>query len=245
MADYTAAGRYGAMPLPAVAPAAGEAVTERALPLLGAYLQAFLNTYGLTASQSVIPNMPFVRRVFTHNPSYESFHSVEQPSIYLYRTGGGEPEWIAEEYRLLRDDVTLLWVFPVSQSEVQRLRRPLVGGLVKLVDDAVERMRDPCFQILGDPDPLAPAQGSDVFFAAGVVEFKLRGWTPAALVVNDEVNRKSLTYPAVKLDFLLRERDVRSTAGFDSPYTINVKYTSAEDGSVITEAEYQYGYSTD
>jgi hypothetical protein len=59
------------------------------------------------------------------------------------------------------DTVTLLWVFPTGSQAAERIRVPFVHALVKLIDAAVERDRDPCYVKAGDTDPTAATLPAD------------------------------------------------------------------------------------
>jgi hypothetical protein len=155
---------YGGLAIPLAAPLAGDTVTDRALSIYARYFQAVLNARAPIAWQAVHPTVtgtmtplanPVVRTILTHDPREVSFDEKELPALYLDRTGGERPEWKAEDYRVAPDTWRLLWVFPAAVQAAQRLRNSITNGIVKAIDRAVERVRDPAFVDPNDPDPTA------------------------------------------------------------------------------------------
>lgn len=214
-----ASGHYGALRVPALARLPGEAAGDPGLSLVGAYLQAFLNTYAGDLWASVAPGsapghpaVP-VKKVFTHDPREVALSEHDFPSLYLFRTGGDPPEQIAEDWRITTDTLAVLWIFPREGSqEAARTRRPFAAALAKLIDKAIHRMRDPCFVVPGDPDPAAVDFGSNLFRIARILELAPAGrWEIAAVTVNGEDggtgDRAGPTYRAILYPMTIRERD--------------------------------------
>ena len=162
MADH-----YGALPIPAPAPPANTPVGDPGLDIYAQFFAAVLNARAQDAWSAVQPPVtglatvadglvnPVVRTVLEHNPEEISFDEKQLPAIYLDRTGGGEPYWLAEDYRNTHDVWRLLWIFPTAQQYSQKQRNSFTNAIVKVLDRAIEQMRDPAFVYDTDPDPTA------------------------------------------------------------------------------------------
>lgn len=143
--------RYGTTLIPAETPDAGEAAGDRALNVCLDFFETFINRSLARAWASVAPpktagfptprEMP-VSKSFTHDPERGSFNEASLPALYLYRKRG-KPEWIAEDWRVSKDELTLLWVFPPATTPAQRQRDVIANVLAKSLDVAIERYRDP------------------------------------------------------------------------------------------------------
>lgn len=158
---------YGALAIPIPAPAAGEAVADPALDIMGAFFAAVLNANAQTAWSAVQPPVrglatvadglvnPVVRTILEHNPEEIVFDEKQLPAIYLDRMGGEAPFWYAEDYRNTHDGWRLLWIFPTAQQYTQKQRNSFTNGIVKVLDRAIEALRDPAFVWPADTDPTA------------------------------------------------------------------------------------------
>jgi hypothetical protein len=242
-----ASGVYGGMSIPTATPAAGEAVTDPALSLVGLYLRAFVNAYGGAAWRAVAPGTDPVATVYTHDPRRRQayFNEAELPAIFLTRTGGAPRERVAEELRIIVDTVALLWVFPLGKREQQRVREPFVAGLVRLIDRALDATRDPCFIVAGDTDPNAEKFGSDVFGLTRISALDFVRWDRATVDIRVEggVGRErspeTRSYEAALVTLSLAERDVADVEDATEPVALSFT-TTTPDGAVIT-AEYFNG----
>lgn len=254
----SAGGHYGALPIPTAARAPGEAVTDRALTVVGGYLRAFLNAYAVEAWRSVDPSNPPVKRFYTHDPREGGLNERDFPSLYLFRTGGDPPERISEEWRMTSDQILVLWVFPREGTHaVAQLRRPFVAGLAKLLDRALWLGRDASFVAEGDPDPAAAERGSDVFRLGGLVDLTPGGrWEIATINIDADGagGGEGATYHAIAYPLTARELDAPGlllpggaidpaadgaggASPFDAPFGVNVRITTPDAQRVI--AEYQ------
>lgn len=155
---------YGVEAIPLAAPTGTDAVADRAISLFGAYFSAVLNARAPLAWAAVAPaptgtvtalTMPVVRTVLTHDPRKVSFSEAQLPAIYLDRTSGERPLWQVEDWRIVNDAWTMLWVFPPAVQATQRARNSITTGIVKVIDRAVEQCRDPAWVLTGDADTTA------------------------------------------------------------------------------------------
>lgn len=158
---------YGALAIPLPAPPAGGSVADPGLDVMAAFFAAVLNARAQVAWTAVQPPVtglatqpnglvnPVVRTILEHNPEQIVFDEKQLPAIYLDRVSGEEPIWLAEDYRNTHDVWRLWWVFPTAVQYTQRMRNSFGNGLVKVLDRAIEALRDPAFVWPGDPDATA------------------------------------------------------------------------------------------
>lgn len=159
---------YGAITLPVEPPLAGVEVADPGVTLVAQFAQAVLNAYGQAAYSAVCPPVtglqtgtgtltnPVVRKALERDPSEEEFAESDLPAVFVFRNGGEQPFWLAEDYRVEPDTWTLLWLFqPAPQATRTRLKS-FVNGIVKILDARIESMRDPSYVAAWDPDPTAP-----------------------------------------------------------------------------------------
>lgn len=149
---------YGALKLPVQLPDGTDAVSDPALSRLGEYFQAFCNANGQAAFDRLgVPRVrglapPVIRSIFTHDPTKLVFNEAHLPALYVTRSNGGKPEWIAEDYRIATDVWTVLWVFPPGQQANQRIRESFTNAIGKMTDMAIEMVRSPAWAWADDPD---------------------------------------------------------------------------------------------
>lgn len=153
--------QWGATALPLATPATGEAVTDRALSTVGAYLQAFVNEHGATAWQAVHKNAAIasnvpVRHVYTYNPedARREFNDRTFPALFLWRESGDD-DYLGADWRVDNAVWRALWIFPPANQQDQPGRDPFLSGLVKLVSYALKRGRDASYQAAADADTTA------------------------------------------------------------------------------------------
>lgn len=212
--------------------------TDGALDYFGAYLQAYLNSYTPIAFHSAFPGVQPVATVYTHDPRKFAFNERDLPALYLFREKSLErPTDIGQDYRINYDNVVLLWVFPTvsrGPQETARVRYPWASGLVKAIDHAIERMRDPCYVAPGDTDPTAPLQGSLVFLLAKVDGFRVMKWERAQIEIDTGRPGERRHYDAIAIGCEMQERLEILPDLFDTPYGIDVLIEDA-DGVPLTE----------
>lgn len=151
--------RWGITNLPLETPGLDEAVTDKAITIVGAYLKAFVNAYGATAWQSVhkdpAPNLP-VSTMFPYNPEEprREFNDKSLPALFIWRASGDD-DWLATDWRVETSVWKVLWIFPPANQQKQTARDPFPNGLAKLFSLALKRGRDPVYQIAADADVTA------------------------------------------------------------------------------------------
>ena len=152
--------RFGAVDVPLLpSPAPTDGVTDPALSILGRFIAAVLNANAQQAADAVVPqrsgvSVPVVRAAFTHDPKLYIFNESALPALFIWRARG-KPSWLAEDIRQFEDELQLLWVFMPASQEVQVRRDPLLNGITKLLDYAIESYRSPSYVFAGDSDPQA------------------------------------------------------------------------------------------
>jgi len=159
--------QYGGLPIPLQVPTVGSEVADPSVSIVAAYAAAVLNAHAQAAYGSVVPPVsglvtrptpfanPVVRKFFTRDPGEEEFQESDLPAIYCWRQEGDRPYWMAEDYRVAEDHLILQYWFQPAPQASRTLVQSFVNGVVKVLDRAIEQMRDPVFVAPGDPDPTA------------------------------------------------------------------------------------------
>jgi hypothetical protein len=226
---------WGPLPVPNVAPAAGEAPSDPALSYLLAFLKAFLqddgNATGAWTRAGVAPNIPIVRSVFPYDPSEGGFLETQLPALYGWRSEMQAPEQIADGVRTRVSTLALLWVFPPAQGPTQRVRESITNAIASAVDLAIERGRTPRFKVTGDTDPRSAAEGSDVWRFMAFWHLRLGVVRPAKLDVPVTTAGKTETrhYDAVALNLTLEEDLTLDMGRFDALAGLDLKIENAAD----------------
>lgn len=157
-------------------------IGDPALGMVGAYLAATLNTYCGAAWLALRPRpnpgeQKPVRNVFTHNPQERSFNESQLPALFLWRDDSTFAD-IGDGWRRQDGKWRGLWIFPPDPQEKQTPRRPFGNAVAKVIDNALERGRDPSWVLAEDLDPGAdgydPTAGS---FAADADSIRLSAAT--------------------------------------------------------------------
>lgn len=199
----TAPSQFGALPLPAPAPAQGETAGDPGLDVLLAFARAVINTsagavYATVASGLGDP----VKTIRPHNPEQVVFNERDLSALFGWRTGG-EIETLADDYDVETSRLTLLWVLVPSQQEHLALRGPIINAVAKSLDAALRRGRHPAWTQTGDTDTQAAARGSFLWSWAGWFAFDKASWKLQDLIVSK--HGVDARYPAVQWDLTVRE----------------------------------------
>ncbi len=164
------ADEYGGLEIPvAISATSPEATGDPALEVMSNYIAAFLNKYASTAWQSICPRLvsegespiPVVKTVFVHNPEEYVFNEKNLPALYIWRQKGNVTTYMAEEYRVFHDVWTALWIFLPAVQQTQRARDNFTNAIAKVVDRAIEQVRDPVYVAPGDTDSEAADVAAD------------------------------------------------------------------------------------
>lgn len=168
---------YGVLALPAPAPGAGDVATDPALKVLLDFAQAILNAELSTAWAVPYPGVSPVQATFAHDPERESFVDKNLPALYGFRAPRTPSEWMAEDYEVAHDTITLQLVMASTAQARTLLRSPLLNGAAKALDSAIWLDRHPAYVKVGDTDPKAAT------LAAAPTAVRLSHATPTAPVV--------------------------------------------------------------
>jgi hypothetical protein len=231
---------WGALPLPAVAPATGAAPGDPALTYLLGFLKAFLqDDANLTAAWTiagVAPSQPIVNRAFAHDPNEGAFNEASLPALYGWRSEMQAPEQLADDVRTRASTITLLWVFPMATQANQAVRRPIFNAIAHAVDLAVERGRTPSFVVPGDTDPNAAFLGSNVWTWMAFWQLRMGAARPAKLDV--PVKTATATeirhYDAIQITLSLEEDLSVDMSRYDALAGLDLKL---EDDAAVVLAE--------
>lgn len=147
---------FGEIEIPLAPPAEGETVADPCLVVVLGYLKALLNANLGAAWNAVAPGKLPVNGIFAVDPKKRGFNERDLPALYITRQQpNAPPEWMAADWYVTNDMLRLTWVFPPEPQTKQMLRGTFGNGIVKAIATAIERERDACFVLAGDPDPTA------------------------------------------------------------------------------------------
>lgn len=199
---------FGAATLPLATPVTGEAAGDPGLTRIVNYLQAWLNARDLGAFHAVVPagqSAVIVNKAYTHDPAQFLLNEKDLPSLYLFRTGGRQVEWLAEDWDISHDTLQLYWVLADREQNFQRLRTTLASGLHKEIYHAIETGRHPAYVLAGDTDPKAATLGSLLYTAANVFAIDVGTWDVGKLNVQ-MTDGKPAQFDRVGIKLELQER---------------------------------------
>jgi len=227
---------FGAAPLPFDPPngdAAGpdESVSDPLIDTTLAFFQAVINDAGAAAWQKVSPGAALVANVRTNDPEEIVFNEKDLPCLYLCRTGGDGPEWLAEDYLVSHDTLRLFWVFPPARQSFQAFRSQILNGITKALAAAVHLNRHPAWVDPGDTDPQAKTYGSVFSDRAGWIDFELGKWSSKAIRI-DMANGPARTYPALQMEMRVTEWFRQDLAKFALLAGADTK-TTTSDGEIV------------
>lgn len=160
---------YGATAIPLVPQPHGVPVADAALGVLLGYLRAVLGASCASAWAAVVPNKPVVANAFAYNPALYPLNPNDLPARYAFRgdvdgrTVGERAEDIASDYRLSKEHITLIWIYPSPQVAHIRRRDSFVNGIAKAIDAALTAGRHPSWIAANetDTDALTVAAADD------------------------------------------------------------------------------------
>jgi hypothetical protein len=199
--------RFGALPLPAPAPGAGETAGDPGLDVVLSFCMAVLLADVNAAYKAVAPETGnVVKNVFSHNPADGVFEQKQLPALYAWRTTG-DSERLADDIELDSSVISMLWVFVPAKQDNQRVRSPLINAVAKALKAALLTGRHPAWQQTGDPEPQAAWNGSFLWEWAGWWSLDKVSTKPASLDV--DFDGEKARFPALQIDLTVHERAVR------------------------------------
>lgn len=199
--------RFGAMPIPAAAPAANETLTDPGLDVLVDYFATVLTNYLSTAWSSVAPAETLIRKKFTHDPA-DSFVTHDLPALYLWREKDA-PSRVADDLEQTQGHLMLMWVYPPT-GDIEKVARrsSFINGFAKTIHRAVFKERDPSWIHADDvtsADPAAAMYGSDVLDKAGLDWWQFEGARRDFLTVETETEK--FMFPVLMAEINVRESE--------------------------------------
>lgn len=209
------------------------AVGDPCLSVILDYLATFLVTdkAALEAWQSVAGGESPVARVFPHNPADAAFSVAFLPALFMWRESATNA-WAAEDWLRETTVVKSLWVWKPTTQAKERIRTPMVNGIVKAINVGIERGRTPSWKQPGDVDPLTVTFGSLFWTYAAFEGFELTSYTTTRPLIVQNQDGSRLYYPAIELTFTLRENlDV----GIDGLDPLGAADLTVTDGTTTIE----------
>jgi len=165
---------------------------------------------------------------FTHDPHETNFADNNLPALFLWRSDVLEHVDEAQDIRVTRSRLRLLWVPPhTGKPELKTERAPFPYKLAKLWDDYLELGRDPAWIVSGDADPDAAAYGSVIARFAQFRRLRFATVRPEPLVIEllspDGAPRAApKIYTAQLSELMLEEELVRDPARYAALHAITV-----------------------
>lgn len=155
---------FGAVEIPVSA--SDDPRGDPALKKVADFMTAVLNAYAGAAWTGGRPRADAnqqlcVRGTFTHDPTERSFNDSKLPALFLWRSSGQAFDH-GDGDRRSDERWTGQWIFPPDTQEKHTPRRPFGNAVVKVIDNLIERGRDPSWFDPGDTDPTAPSFIADV-----------------------------------------------------------------------------------
>ena len=179
---------FGLLTLPAEEPETGAAVTDPALDMVLAFMQAVLNSDLGAAWATVCPADPLpVTYVFNHNPDLESFNANETPALYAWRAddGGGSVRY-SQDFITDEGGFQCLWVPPPAEQEDRRAREAIRNGIKKSLKAALAQGRHPAWVLAGDTYYEPADYGSVLLYHAKLAKIRLGQFRAHELVIESE-----------------------------------------------------------
>jgi hypothetical protein len=178
---------FGLMSLPVAVPAAGAAVSDPALDVVLAFMQAVLNSDLGDAWAAVCPGDPLpVAYVFNHNPDLESFNANETPALYMWRSDDGGAGRYSQDLIADESGFQCLWVPPPAEQEDRRKREAIRNGIKKSLRAAFAQGRHPAWVVAGDTYYDPTDYGSVLLYHAKISRIRLGAFRAHELVIESE-----------------------------------------------------------
>lgn len=157
--------QYGATTLPVPVPPDDQRIGDPLLFYVGDFLKTVGNAHGGDAWQSVAPgDKGPISTVFQDNPLDRDTPVDDNslPAIWIWR--GDITGWaqIAEDIRVVRSPINLLWVAQSAQAETWIEQLPFWQALFKTFDAAIDLGRDPSWVVPGDTYYFPERRGSSL-----------------------------------------------------------------------------------
>lgn len=196
---------FGAIEVP-VQPGTQQPLADPALSSLLSFLHKALcadQAFSLAwTAPGVDPAHPPIVKTFPDNPGEEwlAIRSDCFPALFGW-CERGETDWIAEDYEVETVHCKLLWVLPVVEPELQRVRMQLGRAFFKAVYVSLSRGRTPSWVVPGDTDPMAATAGSFLGTTMGWLQVPwVKSWKRTHVEAKSLDGSPAGIYPAFEID---------------------------------------------
>jgi hypothetical protein len=208
---------YGMLPLPALAPAADEALTDPAIDILLEFMTAVLNYYGDAAWASVsgyqAGDNHTVVQTFNFDPHETTFNTRDLPALFLWRKKIGGSAWLATDYYVRESKLILQWVPPPAIQSMRARWRPFINLIASALDGIMDpSARVPSWIYPGDTDPIAQYDGSLLWkYMPLTYEFDIGDTTTVPITIEMVDGSNKENYWAIQVEIKLREQSDTDT----------------------------------
>ena len=196
--------RFGGLEFPAQVPGADEAVTDRAIGTIAAYLAAVIRADLQAAWSRVAPGQSVVEQSFTSDPEDSTFNERDLPALFVWRRSDKTESW-TDDWVRVETDVGILWVWRPQDQVKRSLRAPIYNGIRRAVDRALYLGRHPAWVDPDDEDPTAQELGSVLMTRAGLVEWPEVSTSKVAPITIQMLGHESRKYPAILCSLSISE----------------------------------------
>lgn len=220
---------YGALPIPETAPASTDVAGDPAITYLSACLYAVLRADLDTAWLSISPGRHVVQKVYTADPEAE-FIDTHLPALWVWR-GRKHFERIADDWRIDRSAIELLWLPDPAAQEIEARRGPFLNAVADSIDAAIFQGRHPSWVVAGDPDPTASARGSSLHNYCGFSQITvIRDATQVSPITIEMQDASPIKYRGLRMTVEAIERLTRDPTAdpriYNSAVHIDVENTT-------------------
>lgn len=203
------ADRFGALEFPVPAPGADESLSDPCLDTVLRCLVAVMNEGPLAQAWALAaPKTPKpVNQAYAGDPDLTNWGASDLPALFLWRTNRGASSWIADDYMMASDALSLVWCFPKATRDLKGRLDNVVNAITKLLAVVVHEGRHPAWIDTGDTEPQAQYQGSYLWQRAGVWTMSPGRWTTEPVSVEmEDGTRGPAPFQAIRLPIEIEER---------------------------------------
>jgi len=206
--------RFGALEFPVPAAGEDEPLSDPCLDTVLRCLVAVMNEGPLAQAWAIAaPKTPKpVNQAYAGDPALTNFGAADLPALFLWRSSRGAASFLADDYMMSSDSLSLIWCFPKATRELKRRLDNVVNALTKLIAVTIYEGRHTAWIDTGDTEPEAQYLGSYLWQRAGVWTMSPGKWSTEPVSIEmDDGSRAPAPYQAIRLPIEIEERYVAPT----------------------------------
>lgn len=206
--------RFGALEFPVPAAGEEESLSDPCLDTVLRCLVAVMNEGPLAQAWAIAaPKTPKpVNQAYAGDPALTNFGAADLPALFLWRSSRGAASFLADDYMMSSDSLSLIWCFPKATRELKGRLDNVVNALTKLIAVTIYEGRHPAWIDTGDTEPEAQYLGSYLWQRAGVWTMSPGKWSAEPVSIEmDDGSRAPAPYQAIRIPIEIEERYVAPT----------------------------------